>query len=174
MDAKSKLVKCPECGHEMGRTADKCPNCGTKNAVLEKEKLKNGLYGCLTLIVLAVIIPLCCHSKTPKTPPAAAKAEPEYVTPNAKITVSMVQLAIKNMDDFNWMGVTLELNPGTFSNGFEKKIGFLAMGEERTINLIEFTKDTERFNPLTYTVKDMRIRGASKKGALLAQYGMTN
>lgn len=44
------LVKCKECGHEVSKKAETCPNCGAP------VKQKPTQYGCGTLILLAFIV----------------------------------------------------------------------------------------------------------------------
>lgn len=47
------LIKCKECGKEISKKADSCPNCGF-NLKKEKENLNQGI-GCLVLIVLIIL-----------------------------------------------------------------------------------------------------------------------
>jgi hypothetical protein len=42
------LIKCKECGHEISKKAETCPNCGAK-------RKKSASGGCLLLIILAVL-----------------------------------------------------------------------------------------------------------------------
>lgn len=103
------------------------------------------------------------------------KAERERATANdihAGISFDGTQFQIENKDDFDWIDVKLEVNPGMFSSGYTYKARVLKAGESYTVGAMQFAKsDGERFNPFTHKPKSLQITCKKPGGGSGFYYG---
>lgn len=51
----TRLVACPDCGHEVSRKAFHCPNCGRELHASETERVSSLIMACLWIVVILVI-----------------------------------------------------------------------------------------------------------------------
>jgi hypothetical protein len=51
-----KLMDCKDCGHQVSKRADYCPNCGARFVQRWYEIRGSNIAGCLIWIVIALII----------------------------------------------------------------------------------------------------------------------
>ena len=89
----------------------------------------------------------------------AGSGSSESKTLNAAVSFDGTQLTITNEDTYDWHNVDMQLNSGTFDNGFEYKPGIVMMaGQTYTVGCMQFAKgDGTRFNPYTYKAQNIWI-----------------
>jgi hypothetical protein len=105
------LVKCPDCGNEVSDRAPSCPKCGAPIGARQavppsaqpvpppKKKTSILTWGCLTLIVLAVIGGVLSKTTGGNPQPAAPSAEQQKEDQAVKIALVGAGLLKKSMRD---------------------------------------------------------------------------
>lgn len=63
-------------------------------------------------------------------------------------------MIVVNKNGFDWVNVTMHINPGLISGGWEAKCARIPAGGTFTIGIMQFTSgDGERFNPFTHKIE---------------------
>lgn len=105
------LVKCPDCGTEVSDRAPSCPKCGrpiaagpaAPAAAPPKKKTSWLAWGCLTIVVLAVlggIINRMTGVDKPPAPPSAEEQKQEQAVKIALVGAGLLKKAMRDPDSF--------------------------------------------------------------------------
>lgn len=102
------MIKCPECGNSVSDTANSCPNCGYD--FKGKNEEKQGMIGCLAIIVFFVFCVFCCNGEDSSESESGESSE--FVSKESSSTAH-IERAIKNhYNDFSKL-ISLEELPET-------------------------------------------------------------
>lgn len=93
---------------------------------------------------------------------------------NATISLSGSQFSITNNNDFDWKNVTLQVNPGVISSGFEYKTStVMQAGHTYTVPASNFhNSDNVMFNPAVYALETFYINCDNDGDGLIDGSGM--
>lgn len=117
-----------------------------------KQKLKKRGIGCLTAIIIFVVISIAVgfiSSNTPHSPTVATRENFK-----ASVNFTGTQFIITNLDDLDCENAKLQINGGSYSlDGY-----LLEVGTTYTVGAMQFTKsDGTRFNPIQIKPKSFNI-----------------
>jgi len=153
------LVQCKDCGKEVSKKANACPNCGApvKNSL----SVSSGC-GCAILFFIGIIIFVAIGSQTDT---GTSNGSSSTVDLNATVRFNGTEFVITNGDSFDWTNVKLEINSKTFSSGYILKTSVMKAGEVYTVGAMQFTKsDGTKFNPFTHKALNLSVRCDTPKG----------
>ena len=135
-------------------------------------------------VVLFVSLALLLPSSKPAAPPASAPSAPapqvrypDRVT--AEVRWSAIALRVANQDSFTWSDVSIRINAGAFSNGYQIHRGTVAPGDVLTVPFQDFVNsNAERFNPFTHAVQSIMISASlidegGKRHSVFSEYRPT-
>lgn len=116
------------------------------------KRLRIGM-GCLSAVIVASMMAAgigTCSGGRSGTPD---------VTLTAQVRYADGQLLITNHDDFAWVNVEFDLNPGTGSSGYTYRAGRIDAHAVYTVGSAQFANsDGTMFNPLTQKPLRLSIR----------------
>lgn len=128
----------------------------------EAEQYKQGCLGCLGLITIFVIIGLLAGWFSSSDEP---EEKDEAIRLTATVDYTDTQLFITNNDNYDWTGVTLEINPGVLRSGYVLEASVMKAGETYSVGYMQFAKpDGERLNPFTTKPQAVRIIATTPRG----------
>ena len=104
--------------------------------------------------MLGLVLSVIAYVTAPPPPP-----QPELVEIHPTVKASMVELTIRNGDQFPYESVEVVLNPsGVLQSGYSTHLRKINPGETATVSLINFAnEDNERFQPLKTKLTEVRM-----------------
>lgn len=167
------LIRCPDCGREVSDSALACPNCARPfrttaiHAQAQRGEVilgrRTGGKGWVLAAVLAgaSITFATCVSSIGDSP---SSSTPAPTSLQAGVRHTGTKIVVTNKSGTTWRECRIRLN-----GDWEYNAAYLAGGDSLQIGIMMFTDDRgQRFNPITHTPKDVRIRcrtpGASYYG----------
>ena len=131
---------CQDCGHMIGKSAERCPQCGGKN------KRGTSPVGVFVALLVVVMLVSFYGSESEKAAAENGRTEPKSVVDASVNLLGGHSLVIRNLNPFPWESATIYLN-GVLM-GYEYQQGSLQPRESVTIRLSEFVKSNgDRFQP---------------------------
>ena len=126
----------------------------------ETKKTKQGILGCLGLIVIIFVIALIggLFKSGDKTEKPSTSTSQAMIDLKASVSFTGTQFVIVNKDNFDWTNVKLEVNSGLLKGGFVLKTQRMTAGETYTVGAMQFAKgDGTRLNPFTTKPQNLSI-----------------
>ena len=128
---------------------------------LETKKKSQSYIGCLSLIVIIVVIGIFAgwfsSGDETKSTSSTSTSSSTYDL-KASVRFTGTQFIITNNDNFDWTNVKFEVNSGILKSGFVLRIDRLRSGETYTAGAMQFAKgDGTRFNPISLKTQNFYI-----------------
>ena len=92
-------------------------------------------------------------------------ARTTYIDLDATVRFTGSQFIIENNTPFDWNNVSMSVNSGLISGGYDLKVSFIRARTTYTVGAMQFAKsDGERFNPFTHKAQKFVIHCDTPRG----------